>query len=239
MIPKVIHYCWFGGKKLPLGVKKCIKSWKHFCPDYEIKQWNEDNFDVTSHPFVKAAYEARAWAFVSDYVRLKVIYDNGGIYLDTDVELIKNIDFLLNNKCYFGFQGNAKLVNTGLGFGAEKTTFVVKKMMEKYDSINFNNGNRSSIACPWLNTEVIKEYELIPTDANEIIKNDTLTIYPPCFFDPYPSGTDICYKNENTVSIHHYAASWGSGSIKLKRKIVRFFGEYKIFEIKKRFSCKR
>ncbi len=93
MIPKMIHYCWFGGKPLPKDVLDCIKTWKKYCPDYEIKRWDESNFDVNSHPFMKAAYEAKAWAFVSDYARLKVVYDNGGIYLDTDVELLKNLIF--------------------------------------------------------------------------------------------------------------------------------------------------
>ena len=91
MIPKVIHYCWFGGKPIPNDVKKCINSWKKKCGDYEIKCWNESNFDVNAHPFTKAAYEAKAWAFVSDYARLKVVYDHGGIYLDTDVELLKKL----------------------------------------------------------------------------------------------------------------------------------------------------
>lgn len=104
MIPKVIHYCWFGGKPIPNDVKKCINSWKKKCPDYEIKCWNESNFDVNAHPFTKAAYEAKAWAFVSDYARLKVVYDHGGIYLDTDVELLKNLDFLLKYDFYIGIE---------------------------------------------------------------------------------------------------------------------------------------
>lgn len=105
MIPKVIHYCWFGNNPLPNDVKKCIKSWEKYCPDYEIKRWDEHNFDVYQNEFIKSAYDAKAWAFVSDYARLKIIYDEGGIYLDTDVELQKNLDglrkmmvFLLYNK---------------------------------------------------------------------------------------------------------------------------------------------
>ena len=97
MIPKVIHYCWFGGKPLPKDVLDCIASWKKYCPEYEIRQWNETNFDLDCHPFVRSAYNAKAWAFVSDYARLKIVFDNGGIYFDTDVELLKNIDFLLSN----------------------------------------------------------------------------------------------------------------------------------------------
>ena len=108
MIPKVIHYCWFGNKPLPKEVKKCIESWKKYAPDYKIIQWNESNFNVHQHPFMDAAYKANAWAFVSDYARLKIIFDNGGIYFDTDVEVLKKPDFLLNNSFYIGVQQDGK-----------------------------------------------------------------------------------------------------------------------------------
>ena len=98
MIPKIIHYCWFGEKEIPGNLKKYMDSWKKYCPDYQIKLWNESNFDVSTHPFIRAAYESEAWAFVSDYARLKIIFDYGGIYLDTDVELIKSLDSLLTNE---------------------------------------------------------------------------------------------------------------------------------------------
>jgi hypothetical protein len=120
MIPKVIHYCWFGGKPLPLDVEQCIRSWKKFCPDYEIRQWNESNYDVGKHPFMKAAYETGSWAFVSDYARLDIIYNHGGVYLDTDVELLKDLQPLLELDCYFGMQQDRNLIATGLGFGAVK-----------------------------------------------------------------------------------------------------------------------
>lgn len=104
-IPKVIHYCWFGHDPKPKLAEKCIKSWKKKCPDYKIIEWNEENFDISACPlYVRQAYEAKKWAFVTDYVRLKVVYEHGGIYLDTDVELKKNLDFLLNHKAYFGFE---------------------------------------------------------------------------------------------------------------------------------------
>ena len=126
MIPKIINYCWFGKNPLPTSVKKCINSWKKYCPDYKIIQWDETNFDVKSNMFVKEAYEAKAWAFVSDYARLKVKYENGGIYFDTDVELVKNLDFLLKNSAYIGIQQSEYLCNTGLGFGAEKGILLLK-----------------------------------------------------------------------------------------------------------------
>ena len=105
-IPKIIHYCWFGHNKLPALYEKCIQSWKKYCPDYEIVCWNEENFDITQNRYAKEAYEAGKWAFVSDYVRLKVLFEHGGIYLDTDVELIRPIDALVADGGYMGFDEN-------------------------------------------------------------------------------------------------------------------------------------
>lgn len=186
MIPKMIHYCWFGGKPLPKDVLDCIKTWKKYCPDYEIKRWDESNFDVNSHPFMKAAYEAKAWAFVSDYARLKVVYDNGGIYLDTDVELLKKPDFLLENQCYIGIQQPESLCNTGLGFGAQKSSPVVQKMMECYDSISFTDQKKSTFACPWLNDKVIRSFGKVSNEDITYLKE--VTVYPPRFFDPLSTG---------------------------------------------------
>ena len=121
MIPKLIHYCWFGHNPLPKDAKRCIRSWKKYCPDYVIKEWNEDNFDISQCPqYVRQAYEAKKWAFVSDYVRLKLVHDHGGVYMDTDVELLKPLDRLLSHKAYFGFEDDGLQINTGLGFGAER-----------------------------------------------------------------------------------------------------------------------
>ena len=124
MIPKVIHYCWFGGNELPELAMKCIDSWKKFCPDYEIKQWNEKNYDLDSSRYIKEAYKNKKWAFVSDYARLDIIYNNGGIYLDTDVELIGKLDEFLDEKCFLAAE-REEYVNTGLGFGAEKGNVVI------------------------------------------------------------------------------------------------------------------
>ena len=123
-IPKVIHYCWFGKGEMPKLAKKCIKSWEKYCPGFEIICHNEDNFDLSQNRYMCEAYEAGKWAFVSDFARLKIIYDNGGIYLDTDVELIKPIDDLLEGKGFMGFDEKG-IVATGLGFGAEKGNEII------------------------------------------------------------------------------------------------------------------
>lgn len=228
MIPKIIHYCWFGGNPLPNEVKKCISSWKKMCPDYKIVRWDESNFDIMAHPFSKAAYEAKAWAFVSDYARLKVVYENGGIYLDTDVELLKNLDFLLEHQCYLGIQQSEHLCNTGLGFGATQFNPVVKKMLEKYDTIIFDDENKYNFACPYLNNAVISDlgYSYTP---NEVIKLNGTLILPEKYLDPIAPGDGMKYlKCDDTISIHHYSASWMGNKVKLKRKIIRILGQRNI-----------
>ena len=231
MIPKVIHYCWFGGNKHTSEMQKCIKSWKKYCPDYEIIEWNESNFDVTSHPFVKAAYDAKAWAFVSDYARLKIIYEYGGIYLDTDVELLQNLDFLLYNEGYIGVQAHAMLCNTGLGFGAEKHNVVIKKMLEKYDSVAFDINKKNELSCPFLNTEIVQELGYKKIDSIQILNH--IVVYPPKYFDPFPSGgKNVVLLCNETISIHHYSASWGSKKNRVKRKIVKIIGPKLSFRIK-------
>lgn len=230
MIPKKIHYCWFGGNPLPYDVKKCIESWRKYAPEYEIIEWNDNNFNVNSHPFMKAAYDAKAWAFVSDYARLKVIYDNGGIYFDTDVELLKNPDFLLVNQCYIGVQQVGQFCTTGLGFGAIKSSPVVQKMLEKYDSLVFSLENKKELACPYLNNSVIEEmgYQF----SDEIWSNDYVTVYPCRYFDPIAPGKTKNLKGKDTVSIHHYAASWMGNGSRIKRKIFRLIGDENIHKIK-------
>ena len=230
MIPKIIHYCWFGGKPIPAYVRKCIKTWKKKCPDYQIVRWDETNLDVESHPFMKNAYEARAWAFVSDYARLKVVYESGGIYLDTDVELLKNIDFLLSNKCFVGIQQNKNLCNTGLGFGAVKSSQVIRRMMQVYDETMFSLSKQADIACPYLNTMVLEELNYHYDD--EIWKGNDITVYPCRYFDPLAPGNTKNLLCDDTVSIHHYSASWLSCEKRLKRKIICAIGEEKIDKVK-------
>lgn len=151
MIPKVIHYCWFGNNNKPDLVKRCIESWKAYLPEYEIKEWNESNFDVNCCIYVKQAYEAKKWAFVSDVARLWIIYNEGGIYLDTDVELFNNLDEFLKYSCWFA-SDDIRYINTGLGFGAEKGHYLIKEILEDYYNREFDY-----IICNTLNTNVIEK----------------------------------------------------------------------------------
>lgn len=139
MIPKVIHYCWFGGNEKPDIVKKCVASWKEYCPDYELIEWNEDNFDVDMIPFTKAAYENKKWAFVSDCARLWIVYHYGGIYLDTDVLLHSSLDELLQYSCWLA-SDDVRYVSTGLGFGAVKENDLIGKIMDAYKEYEYPSG---------------------------------------------------------------------------------------------------
>ena len=210
MIPKVIHYCWFGRNPLPKEALRCIRSWKICCPDYEIIQWNEDNFDLSKCPvYVQQAYEAKKWAFVSDYARLKIIYENGGIYVDTDVEFLKAPDSLLSHKAYFGFEDAGIHINTGLGFGAEKGTAVLKRMMADYADIPFINpdGTPDETTCPQRNTAALLELGMKREDMIQVLPGDIL-ILPREYLCPvgYWHHTDCI--TENSISVHWYTATW-------------------------------
>ncbi len=230
MIPKVIHYCWFGNAPLPGDVKKCIASWEKHCPDFRLQRWDEHNFDPDCHPFVRAAYDAGCWAFVSDYARLKVVYDQGGIYLDTDVELLKSLEPLLGDGCYFGVEQNEGLVATGLGFGAEAHHPAVHAMLKQYDSLCFDPAAKERLACPLLNDRALRLLGL--EDGAEIRHVAGAVVYPPRFFDPLAPGNTRDLTCPDTVSIHHYSASWTCPQQRLKRKLIRLAGERRIQKLK-------
>ena len=138
VIPKIIHYCWFGGKPIPEKDQRCIASWKKQCPDYEIRKWDETNYDVSKNQYMKEAYQAEKWGFVPDFARLDIIYNYGGFYLDTDVELLKPLDDLLPNKAVMGFE-DGRNVSPGLIIGAEKNHSTIRLLMEVYRDRNFVN----------------------------------------------------------------------------------------------------
>ncbi|BFL13778.1 exopolysaccharide biosynthesis protein [[Clostridium] hylemonae] len=236
MIPKVIHYCWFGKKPLPGEVKKCIKSWEKYCPGYEIKEWNESNFDIDSHLFTASAYREKAWAFVSDYARLKIIYDNGGVYFDTDVELLKNIDFLLENSCYIGVQQCECLCTTGLGFGAARFNPAVLCMLREYDGLEFTLQHQKEMACPYLNSKAIEK--LGYRYSEKVWEGKDITVYPFRYFDPIAPGNSENLLCGDTVSIHQYSASWTSGKNRFKRKIFRMIGAENVYKLKKLLKCR-
>lgn len=216
MIPKIIHYCWFGGKELPDEYKHYIKTWEKYCPDYQIKEWNEKNFDINQSDYAREAYEQKKWAFVSDYARLKIIYEEGGIYLDTDVELVKPLDDLLKEKCFLASEKTGYIA-TGLGFGAEKKNEIIKLLLEEYVNRHFigENGVYDHTACPKKNTKPLRKYGY-KFSLKEIVRIRDAVIFPPVYFDPMNCSSGETTITESTYSIHHYTSSWISEEDKIQ-----------------------
>ena len=211
MISKVIHYCWFGRNELPEKAKKCIASWKKYCPDYEIIEWNEDNFDINQNAYTRYCYESKKYAFLSDYVRLRVVYEQGGFYFDTDVEIVRPIDELAESEAFFGFETD-EYVASGLGFGATVKHTIIQKMLAEYDQLL--DGEHGTIGCPILNTEALKKEGLIQDGTLQVVGG--AVIYPIEYFNPYDDPTGRLNKTKNTYSIHWYAKTWMS-----KKQILR------------------
>lgn len=207
MIPKVIHYCWFGGKPLSEQAIKCIDSWKKYCDEYEIIEWNESNFDIHCNQYVEEAYAQGKWAFVSDYARLFIVYNEGGFYFDTDVELIKCIDELRTYEAFFAQEASG-MVNTGLGFAAEKGNFIVKLMLDEYEKIKFvlNSGHLDLLPCPIRNTKTLFELGYQKNRKMQYVMN--VPIFSSDFFCPYDYIKEKTLITDNTYSIHHYEGSW-------------------------------
>lgn len=219
MIPKTIHYCWFGkGKKNKL-MKKCIASWSKYCPDYEIIEWNEDNFDVEKYPYAKYCLENKKWAFLSDFVRLKVVCEYGGIYLDTDVEVIRNLDELLKYEAFYGFENNS-YVNTGQGFGSVSHHKIIARMRDEYNYLEVDsNGEYKMVGCPTLNTKALVSLGMKLNGQMEVIEG--ACILPVEYLNPLDDATGIMNKTDNTYSIHWYSKSALSKSKTIRSKITR------------------
>jgi hypothetical protein len=245
MIPKKIHYCWFGRNPLPNSAKKCITSWKKFFPDYEIIEWNEDNYDVTKIPYIKQAYEAKKYAFVSDYARFDIIYHEGGVYFDTDVEVIRSFDDILARGAFMGCEidgsvsketerihassSTAGCVNPGLGIAAAPGLRLYKEILDYYSTQSFFNpdGTMNGETVVTKTTRILQEHGL--KDVKGIQKVEEITIYSKEYFNPLNNNTGALDKTENTHSIHWYSMTWLSPMERLKTKITRplhrVFGE--------------
>lgn len=230
MIPKIIHYCWFGRNPLPDEYRVYMESWKKYCPDYEIKEWNEDSFDINQNQYCREAYESQKWAFVSDYARLKIVYDYGGVYLDTDVELLRSLTPLIESGIGFiGFQ-NQEQITTGLGFAAKPKNECIKKMLDLYENRSFitEKGKYDLTPCPVYNTVALKQYGL------KVGKNNSKTIQEICeinilpieYLNPYNADTSEMNITENTYTIHHYSASWFKKGQKKIQKIKKLIPNF-------------
>ena len=231
MIPKIIHYCWFGNNPKPKLAKKCIKSWARYCQNYKIIEWNEKNYDISSAPlYVQQAYEAKKWAFVTDFIRLDVVYRYGGLYLDTDVEILRPLDPFLNYKTFFGLE-KASYVATGLGFGAEKGSKILQEMMDDYLKIPFifPDGSYDLTPCPFRNSLVLRRHGLNDNDCNQLLDND-IHIFSSDVFSPIEYHSGELKKSKNTYTIHWFAESWHTKEEQIKhRKQIQKLHNQKLF----------
>ena len=223
MIPKIIHYCWFGRNPLPESAIKCINSWKKFFPDYEIKEWNEDNFDVNMIPYTKEAYEAKKYAFVSDYARFWVLEKFGGVYFDTDVEVVKDMTTIIETGPYMGCELQDGTVNPGLGLAAEPHMPVYKQILDDFGKMNFydETGKRNDYTMIPMITKLLRENGL--QDASQIQDVCGMIIYPVDYFNPLNALTGKLNKTENTYSIHWYTATWMTPDLWWKKKLKQIY----------------
>ena len=227
MIPKIIHYIWFGrGPKSEL-IQKCIHSWQLYMPEYKIIEWNEDNY-ILNFAYEKEAMEHKKYAFVSDVARLRIIAEYGGIYLDTDVELIRSLEPLLEQGGFLGFE-RKNSVNTGLGIAAPPGDETIKRLLAEYESIHFSTEDGiDQTACPVRNTQGLKKLGLIPNNTKQRIGN--IIVYPNDYFCPLDYDSGKLRLTENTFAIHHYGYSWADQEslnvLALKRKIYSIFPSF-------------
>lgn len=216
MIPKVIHYCWFGKNELPELAIKCIESWKKFFPEYEIREWNEENFDLSCCEYVREAYQAGKWAFVSDYVRFWILYYYGGLYFDTDVEIIKDMSDIVSKGAFMGCETPDKCA-PGLGLGVESGHGLYKEILEDYNKSHFLNkdGSYNYKTVVDRTTNILKRHGF--REGNSIQKIEGIYIYPNEYFCPMDYETGNVRITDKSRSIHWYDASWLDARMKIRR----------------------
>ena len=221
-IPKLVHYCWFGNQEMPMDLKKYVNNWKYILNDYEIVEWNESNFNISSLPFTQEAYDSKMWAFVSDYVRTFVLYKYGGIYLDTDMELINNFDHLLNNEAFCGFESMSHLGTAVLG--SKQGNPWIKDMLDVYNDKHFINKDGTLDKTPnvrFFTTITEQKYKL--KINNKFQQLSDVTIYPIDYFYPKNYFTKKTKITEDTIGIHHWCSSWcDPEDPTFKSKIINF-----------------
>jgi hypothetical protein len=227
MIPKIIHYCWFGSKRMTKLSDKCVKSWREYLPDYQLKLWNEESFDINCNEFAKEAYLSKKYAFVSDYVRLFALYNYGGIYMDTDVEVIRNIDQFLSLPAFSGFETQTN-IPTGI-MGSSQYGIWVKELLDYYSDIHFilADGSMNTVSNTITISRIMNEGGFKFDNTVQNYKG-VVTIYPSDYFCPKSYDTGQIHLTHNTFCIHHFAGSWLSNSKKTKRLVAKVIGERKL-----------
>ena len=232
MIPKRIHYIWFGGKPLTPLAEKCIASWGRFCPDYEIVRWDESNFDAGDNRYFREALAAKKWAFASDYVRLCALVSHGGVYMDTDVELIKPIDSpLLENRGVFGFEADDRISTAFMA--VEPGHELLVEMKKSYENARFklDGGSLDQTTNVSRLTSIMANHGF-SLDGEMQRRRGTL-LCPASWFSPKDWYTGKLCIDENTYAIHHFDGSWATGTTRIKNGLIRFLGEQRIQRLKR------
>jgi len=235
MIPKIIHYCWFGGKEKPTKIKKCIDSWYKLLPDYQIIEWNEDNFDYHKFKYTEDAYNAKKYAFVSDVARVKALYEIGGIYLDTDVMVYKTFDMILDKSCVLGFEMENYIATSFMA--CEPKFDLMKKFYNLYSNLEFYDANGNVISGTNVTklTKMLEEKGLSRNNHYQILDND-IFVYPQEYFSPYNYAWEYSKKTKNTICEHKFYVSWLSGRVKIKKKIKKIISFITLRKYLKRSS---
>lgn len=230
MIPKIIHYCWFGGKIKPKYLLEYLGTWESILDDYEIIEWNETNFDINSNIFTKEAYENKKFAFVSDFVRLHAVFHFGGIYLDTDVEVLDTFNGFLNKNAFIGFEGDYHIGTAVIG--AEKNNDIIGIFLKYYQNKKFilDNGEFDQTPNTHIIANILVEKGLLLNDSYQVI-NNSFEIFPKEYFSAKSYFTGEIVKTSNTVSVHHFACSWFPWHLKARLQL-----SYYLKAIKRNFQ---
>lgn len=220
-MPQIIHYCWFGGNPKSAKIEQCIASWRQYFPDWEFIEWNETNFDVSCNLYVRQAYATKKWAFVSDYCRFWALEKYGGLYFDTDVEVIRSFDDLLDNEGFAGFETETQVAPGLVLYTREPNHPVIRKTREWYDQARFldDNGERIRINVCGIFSNILSEYAFVPNGQLQTCGG--ITLYPKDYFCPFDDATGLLHKTENTYSIHWYDKSWMSKGRILRNRCTR------------------
>lgn len=228
-IPKIIHYCWFGREQKPLKVKKCIDSWRKFLPEYQTIEWNEDNFDIgNTITYVQEAYKCKKYAFVSDYVRLHALKQMGGVYMDTDVEVLKSFNDLLNYSSFWGFEDDNYMASCVIG--GQKDDVLINLFFRHYDNKKFinNDGSLNQVTNTYVLTDLVKNLGINLNGKKQFI-NDNIAIFPKTYFSPYDYKNGDNFICEESYAIHHFSQTWLPWHVRYRRilkiKIMDVFGK--------------
>jgi len=232
LIPKIIHYCWFGHGEKPAMLQACIKSWQKFLPEYQIMEWNETNFDIAnSIVYVQQAYQCKKYAFVSDYVRLYALRQWGGIYMDTDVEVLKSYNDLLTYSSFWGFEDDHYMASCVIG--AQRTDALVDLFFHHYDDKKFINddGSINQLTNTYVLSELVASMGIVLNGTKQTI-NENIMIFPKTYFSPYDYKNGNNFVCEESYAIHHFSQTWLPWHIRYKRmmkiKIIKVFGKKRV-----------